>query len=156
MNRVLQVLAALMLILGLVACGAGSNAGPVSVSDFVVDGQTFAEIVNTDGEVIEVVEVVDGRGNENSTNTGFGVATLNWTPPLLNTDNTSLTDLAGYNIYYGTDVNDMTTVIKLENPGLTSYVIENLAVGNRYYFAMTAYNGSNIESQLSVVVSKQF
>ena len=156
MNRILQILATLMLVIGLVACGAGSNAGPVSVSDLVVDGQTFAEIINADGEVIEVVEVVDGRGNEGAANTGFGVATLNWSAPLLNTDNTSLDDLAGFNIYYGTDVNDMSTVIKLENPGLSSYVIENLAVGSRYYFAMTAYNSANIESQLSVVVSKQF
>ena len=154
MNRMLQILTALMLAIALVACGAGSNAGPVSVSDFVVDGQTFAEIINSDGEVIDVVEVVDGRENGNST--GFGVATLSWMPPQFNTDNTSLDDLAGFNIYYGTDVNDMTTVIKLENPGLTSYVIENLPVGNRYYFAMTAYNGANIESQLSVVVSKEF
>ncbi len=31
----------------------------------------------------------------------FGSATLSWTPPTLNTDGSALTDLAGYNVYWG-------------------------------------------------------
>ena len=83
----------------------------------------------------------------------MGSATLSWVPPTQNADGTALTTLAGYRIYYGTNPSNLTTSIQLANPGITSYVVGNLASGT-YYFAITAYNAAGTESALSAEGSK--
>lgn len=82
----------------------------------------------------------------------LGAATLSWTAPTLNTDGTPLTDLAAYKIYYGTSPDNYTDEVYVDNPGTTTFVIENLAP-NTYYFASTSINASGIESALSNVAS---
>jgi hypothetical protein len=82
-----------------------------------------------------------------------GAATLSWTPPTQNTDGTSLTNLAGYRIYYGTSANALTQVIQVPNAGVATYMVENLAPAT-YYFALRAYNTQGAESASSNVVSK--
>ena len=77
-----------------------------------------------------------------------GSVTLSWTPPQENTDGSALTDLAGYTIYYGTRSGDYSESIRVDNPGLTTYVVENLSP-NTYYFAATAFNSSGFESDYS-------
>jgi hypothetical protein len=84
---------------------------------------------------------------------GTGSATITWTPPTSNTDNSPLTNLAGYRIYYGTSSGNLTQVLNLTNPGISSGVVENLAAGT-WYFAVTSYNASNVESERSNVTSK--
>jgi hypothetical protein len=83
-----------------------------------------------------------------------GSATLSWTPPTENTDGSALTNLAGFKIYYGTSEGNYTSTVDLNNPGLSSYMVENLAGGNTYYFVMTAYDSNGNESAYSVVGSK--
>lgn len=85
--------------------------------------------------------------------TTTGAATLSWTPPTLNTNGTTLTNLAGYIVNYGTSAGNLTSSIKLANPGLSSYVVESLSAGT-YYFAVSAYTSSGTSSVLSKVVSK--
>jgi hypothetical protein len=82
-----------------------------------------------------------------------GSATIRWTPPTTNSDNSPLTNLAGYRIYYGTNSGNLTQVLNLPNPGISSGVVENLAPGT-WYFAVTSYNSSNVESARSNVTSK--
>ena len=94
------------------------------------------------------------NGNSGTGGTGYGTATLSWLPPTENTDGTSLTTLAGYNIYYGTAVDNYTTVVAIDNPGLATYVIDNLPAGNTYYFVITAVDSDGIESPYSAVGSK--
>jgi hypothetical protein len=77
-----------------------------------------------------------------------GSATLSWTPPTTNTDDSALVDLAGYRIKYGTSPGSYPNIIDVTNEGLTTYVVENLSA-NTYYFVMTAYNVSNVESENS-------
>ena len=77
----------------------------------------------------------------------LGSATLNWQPPTQNEDGTALIDLAGYNIYWGAPGN-YTNSVAINNPGLTSYVVENLAPGT-YEFVATAFNAAGMESQYS-------
>jgi len=77
-----------------------------------------------------------------------GSATLTWTPPTQNTDGTALTDLAGYRIYWGTSSGNYTESVQLDNPGLTSYVVENLT-GGTWYFVSTAINSEGVESNYS-------
>jgi hypothetical protein len=82
-----------------------------------------------------------------------GGATLSWTPPTANTDGTSLTNLAGYRIAYGTSSSALTNTIQVANPGLSSYTLTNIAPGT-YYFAVRAYTSSGTESSNSNVQVK--
>ncbi len=80
-----------------------------------------------------------------------GSATLAWNAPTTNTDGTPLTDLAGYKIYYGTSSGNYTSSVNIGN--VTSYTITNLSSGT-YFFAMTTYDTSGIESSFSNELSK--
>jgi hypothetical protein len=81
-----------------------------------------------------------------------GSATLDWTPPTQNSDGTSLTNLAGYTVYYGTSPSNLNQSVKLTNPGLTAYTVSNLAPGT-WYFAIASYSSNGAESTPSGVVS---
>ncbi len=81
-------------------------------------------------------------------------AELTWMPPTENTDGSALTDLSGYVVYWGTITGNYSNSVTLENAGLTSYVIDNLAPGQTYYFAVTAYNEGGLESVYSNEASK--
>jgi hypothetical protein len=78
--------------------------------------------------------------------------TLDWLPPIENTDTSSLTDLVGYRIHYGATRSSLDQRIELRNPGLTRYVVDDLPAG-RWYFALTAYNRAGHESDLSGIVA---
>jgi hypothetical protein len=81
-----------------------------------------------------------------------GTATLSWTPPTTRTDGTALTNLASYRVYYGTSSSALTTRIDVANPGLSSYVVSNLAAGT-WYFAVTALDSTGAESTQSNVAT---
>ena len=78
----------------------------------------------------------------------LGNVTLNWVAPTQNSDGSPLTDLVGYKIYYGTSSRTYDHEIQIDNPGTTTYVVDNL-VPNTYYFAATSLNSSGIESDYS-------
>jgi len=82
-----------------------------------------------------------------------GSATLSWNPPTRNDDGSTLTDLAGYRIYYGRDSGSLGRTVVINNPGLTRYMIENLESA-RWYFSMTSVNSDGVESNRTAVVSK--
>ena len=85
--------------------------------------------------------------------TGVGSATLSWTPPTENTDGSPLTDLAGFKLYYGVESGNYPAQVEIDNPGVTTYVVEGLAEGT-WYFAATAYNSAGIESDYSAEATK--
>jgi len=95
----------------------------------------------------------DSSPGFNVERTGNGAALVSWTPPTENTDNSALTDLAGFKIYYGNNPGDYDKTITIDNPGLTSYMVENLATSD-WYFVMTAFNISGVESSYSAEVYK--
>jgi len=82
-----------------------------------------------------------------------GAATLSWQAPSENIDGTPLTDLAGYRIRYGTDVNALTQEVEINTVGTTTYMITNLAPAT-YYFAVKAVTAAGVESSLSDIASK--
>jgi hypothetical protein len=82
-----------------------------------------------------------------------GSATLSWQPPTQRTDGSALTNLAGYRILYGSAPDSLGRTVTVNNPGLTSYVLDNLSQGT-WYFAMTAYDSVGAESDRSSVGSK--
>jgi len=85
--------------------------------------------------------------------TSTGTATVTWSAPTGNTDGSSLSDLAGYRVYWGTTQGNYTNSVSLNNPGLTSYVIDQLTPAT-WYFVVTALNKSGVESSYSNVGSK--
>ena len=82
--------------------------------------------------------------------------TLSWSAPTQNTNGTSLMDLAGYHVYYGTSPAAMTTVATVAGAASTRQVIGNLTNGT-WYFTVAAYNSQKVEStpsaQLTVDVA---
>ena len=82
-----------------------------------------------------------------------GSATLSWAPPTQNTDGSALTDLAGFKIYWGPAAGTYPNSVTLNNPGLSTYVVESLASGT-YFFAASAVNASGAESALTTPASK--
>lgn len=82
-----------------------------------------------------------------------GSATLSWTAPTMNSDGSALTDLAGYHVYYGTSPSAMSTVVNLGSASTTTYTLNSLASGT-WYFSVTSYTTSGLESALSNTVSK--
>ena len=62
-------------------------------------------------------------------------------------DANSESDLAGYILYYGTSSGNYTSNIDVGN--ITQYTIAGLQDGETYYFAVTAYNDADLESDYS-------
>jgi hypothetical protein len=81
-----------------------------------------------------------------------GSATLSWTPPTTRTDGSTLTNLAGYRVYYGTSASALTSQANVTNPSLSTLVISNLAAGT-WYFAMTSLDAAGVESSRTNTVS---
>lgn len=82
-----------------------------------------------------------------------GSVTLSWTPPTTNADGTPLTNLSGYRIYFGSSASNLNQLVVIGNPGTTRWVVDNLSAAT-WYFSMTSYNASGIESARSAVVSR--
>jgi len=78
--------------------------------------------------------------------------TLNWTPPTENTNGSTLTNLAGYDIHYGTSSGNYTQSISVSNAGIATYVVDNLSPGT-YYFSVAAVNSAGTESPMSSEVA---
>jgi hypothetical protein len=69
-----------------------------------------------------------------------GQAVLQWTPPTKNTNGTTLTDLVGYRVHYGTSASALSRKLTLANAALTTYTVEDLTPGT-WYFALQALGG---------------
>ena len=82
-----------------------------------------------------------------------GSATVSWSAPTQNTDGSALTNLAGFNIYYGTSATSLNQSVQIANPGLNAYALGNLAPGT-WYFAVNAYTTAGAESAISSIASK--
>jgi hypothetical protein len=84
---------------------------------------------------------------------GVGSATLAWSAPTQNTDGSAITDLGGYVIYHGLSPTALTSTVRISNPGVSTYVMDNLPTGT-HYFALAAFNSSGVESAQTGVGSK--
>ena len=140
-----------------------ANAAPwmtFNASTGVLTGTPTAADVNTYANI--VISVSDGQESASAAPftiqvvaaaAASGTADVSWTPPTTNTDGSTLTNLAGYNIYYGTSPNALNQQVQVTNVGVTNYVINGLTTGT-WYFAVTAYTSTGTESSLSNVASK--
>ena len=83
----------------------------------------------------------------------LGSATLNWIAPTENEDGSTLTDLAGYKVYWGTSAGSYPYSTTIDNASVTTYVVENLSPG-AYEFVTTSFNLSGVESRYSDLATK--
>ncbi len=84
---------------------------------------------------------------------GILSTTLSWNPPTENEDGSQLMDLAGYKIYWGNRPGNYTKSVTINNPGMSSYVVENLPAGTLEFVA-TSFNSAGIESDYSNPMTK--
>jgi hypothetical protein len=120
----------------------GRASGSLSVSGILLIGSLLAAC--HDHSAI-------GAQTSSASPSSAKALTLSWEAPTQNTDGTPLLDLRGYRIYYGTTPQILNTV-DVDNPGLTTYVIDNLTAGT-YYFAVTSYNSAGVDSLRSSEIS---
>jgi|SRR5579872_3637619 len=127
-----------------------SNTGTLAGTAGAADVGTYQNIVISvsDGTAMAALPAFSVTVSQVSS----GNTTLTWIPPTENSDGTTLTDLAGYVVHYGQSASNLTQTLKIANPGLSSYVVDNLPAGT-WYFAMSSYTSAGVESSMSGVVS---
>jgi hypothetical protein len=127
------------------ASGAWSGARPLQGSETVgplVEGSTYTLTCSgPGGSVMSMLSVGV-----------LGSVTLSWQAPAENVDGTPLTDLAGYEIYFGEQSRNYFDSVYVAGSSTTSKTIE-LPPGS-YYFAMTAWDNEGNESAYSNEVIK--
>jgi len=82
--------------------------------------------------------------------TAAGTISLTWLPPTERNDGSPLTNLAGYNVYWGTAIGHYPNLAAIPNPGIATYVVDELPSGT-YYLVATAYDSAGMESGYSNV-----
>jgi len=87
------------------------------------------------------------------TQSSLGAATLTLIAPAVHTDGTAFTDLASYKLYFGTSRGAYPNQLFVDNPGVSDYVVENLAPAT-YFFVATALNTAGMESGYSNEVTR--
>ena len=111
-----------------------------NISISVTDGTTTSVVATFDIEVV-------------AAGAAHGAVTVSWTAPVRNADGTPLTDLAGFKIYWGTRPGDYSDSVNIDNPGTTTYVVDQL-LPTTYYFVVRAVNTDGVESGNSKEGSK--
>lgn len=86
-------------------------------------------------------------------NAATASVTIDWTPPTENEDGSTLTDLRGYRIYWGTTPGVHPNSVMVNDPGATQHVVGNLSPGT-YEFVATAINSSGMESRVSNAITR--
>ncbi len=81
-----------------------------------------------------------------------GSALLSWTAPTVNTDGSALTDLAGFHVYAGKDPSSLTRRADVAGNSTVQYQAKGLDTGT-WYFSISAYNSSGVESAQPAAVS---
>jgi chitodextrinase len=97
------------------------------------------------------VDAIDAAGNASGISTSAGATTLTSNTVTLAWDAVTAPNFSGYRVYYGTTPG---TYLQGKGAGLqvgtaTTHTVSGLTSGVRYYFAVTAFDSSNIESTYS-------
>ena len=102
-----------------------------------------------------VISVSDGTSRDSLptfsisvSQTANGFVALSWDAPTQNTDGSPLLDLAGYKIYVRKNSGPFNREIRIDNPSVTTYLIEQLSPAT-YHLVATAITSSGVESWYS-------
>ena len=116
----------------------GSTGTFTGIQITVSDGKTTTALAPFSINVVEPV---------------VGSAELAWQPPTENEDGTALSDLSGYVIRYGKTAGVLDQSVRINNPGTTMFVVDNLIEGT-WYFSLSSVNTAGVESRQTDYVSK--
>lgn len=130
-----------------------SKTGKLSGTPTSADAGTYSNIVITVADGGTTASLPAFSITVAEANSGPGSADVSWTPPTTTANGATLTNLAGYDIYYGTSPTALTQKVQVSNVGVTNYVVSGLTSGT-WYFVVTAYTSSGAQSVPSNVVSK--
>jgi len=133
----------ILVSLTLVSCGGGGSTGFNSEN---TDSSLNNNTGNNGGNSGAAAVVPVPSGNKS--------IFLSWTPPTQNTDNSVLTDLTGYKIYYGISSNALTASFTVADSSASSATVPLLASSTLYYFSVKVLNSKNVESDFSNIISK--
>jgi hypothetical protein len=95
-----------------------------------------------------------GGSSSSSSNPPAGTSssiTLSWETPVSQADGKPLTDLSGFNIYYGKS--PLAYGERIDAGNVRTYTLQNLPAGS-YYLAITAYDSEGNETDFSPEVAK--
>lgn len=139
--RIAQLALVALICTGLAACGGSGNSTAGSAAASTNPFASSAASADTASST---------SSSPSSSATSSKSVTLSWNAPTQNSDGSSLTNLAGYTLHYGTASQDYTGSIEITSATQTSYVVSdsNFPPG-RYYFAISAYNAQQVSSSLS-------
>lgn len=124
----------------------GALIGTPSIDD--VGGYSAITISVSDGQAVTQLESFDLTVQSTT-------ATLSWVAPTTRIDGSPLpiSEIAGYKIYMGSAPNNLNLAALITDPYLMEHKFSELSTGT-YYFAVSTYTQENVESGLSVIVSK--
>jgi hypothetical protein len=125
-----------------------ATTGLLSGMPAAADAGTYAgiEVAATDGKDVTALPAFTITVTAAAATTKS--VSLSWAPPTQNDDGSTLTDLAGYKIHYGTASKNYTQSVAVSNAGLTRYQLDSLPTG-KIFIAMTAVNTQGAESEFS-------
>jgi len=134
-SRIAQLALAALMSATLAACGhSGSSASSAATANNPFDSSASTAAATS----------------PTSASPSSKSITLSWSRPTQNSDGTSLTDLAGYTLHYGTSSEDYTGSIQITSATETSYVVSDSSFPpGKYYFAISAYNAQQVSSSLT-------
>jgi hypothetical protein len=142
----------LALLLAAVLSACGGSSGTSGATPITTPSQSGSSTTSNSGSGGSTSGSTGSTTSNSGSGGSTGSATLTWQAPDTNIDGTALTNLAGYYIHYGTDTANLDQLVKISTVGISTYVIDNLASGT-YYFAVSSYTATGVESALSAVVS---
>jgi hypothetical protein len=90
--------------------------------------------------VLTAIATVMGSG----TSLQAASVSLAWTPPVSNVNGTPLTNLRGFKVHYGRQSGSYSTSVDVGNT--TNITVAGLDNNATYFFSVTAYNSSNVQS----------
>lgn len=130
-----------------------TTTGRLSGSPKITDTGTTLNIVITATDGTAKASLAAFSITVTATPVTPGAAAVSWVAPTENVNGTALTDLAGYNIYYGTNAASLNQKAAVSNAGATAYTVSGLTSGT-WYFAVTSYTSDGVESARSPLSSK--
>ncbi len=162
----ISVVATVLLGAVLGACGGGGDGGGTATGATAAPGQPAAAIgangdltgtaggngapVGTGAPVADDSAGGSGGGLSAVPAAAKGSTTLSWQPPTAYDDGTPL-KVTGYRIYWGPSEGHYPNSVTLDNPGLTRYVVEELAPAT-WYFVATALSADGESPPSNVIV----
>jgi len=128
-----------------------SATGELSGKTFLGDEGVYGQIIisATDGSATSTLPSFSIE----VTQVALGSMSLSWAAPTQNSDGTALTNLAGYNLYYGRSANNYPHRIRINNPSISTYLVENL-LPDTYHVVATSFNAFGVESEFSNTATK--